>query len=518
MGQGIIMRLDQVLSQAPIQRRSGPSSAEVRSIEFDSRAVTRGSLFLALRGASVQGTRFIDAAVAAGATAIVTDAEADFASISAAHPTIPVILVPHGRRAMAQLCSSFYNHPQEQLALSGVTGTNGKTTTAFLLDAMLRAANRTTVLVGTIEYHVASDVRPSPHTTPESRDLLHLFAEATLLGASEAVLEVSSHALDQGRVYSLPFDVAIFTNLTQDHLDYHQTMAQYFAAKRSLFDGANGVPPRVAVINVEDDHGLELALSARQAGADLFSYGLGVGEFRADDIHLAPSGMQFTLHTPLGAQVITSRLTGRVNVQNLLAAAAAGLARGLSLADVAAGAAQLRHVPGRFQTVSCGQPFTVVVDYAHTDDALRNLISVAREFAAPQQGRVLTLFGCGGDRDRAKRPRMGKAAGAASDLCMLTSDNPRSEDPQAIIHDVLPGLEEGIRASGGAYGATYLVEPDRARAITLLLEQARPHDIVLIAGKGHEKTQTIGTLQLPFDDAEVAAKALAALGYQETLA
>jgi UDP-N-acetylmuramoyl-L-alanyl-D-glutamate--2,6-diaminopimelate ligase len=516
------MRLDQVLHDVPVTRRSSPAGAEaraeIRSVEFDSREVRKGSLFLALRGGSVDGSRYIAAAAAAGATAIVTDAEAAFAALAAelaaSHPQLPLILVPHGRRAMSVLCANFYNHPQDQLALSGVTGTNGKTTTAFLLDAMLRAGGRTTVLVGTIEYHVANSVRPSPHTTPESRDLLHLFAEGAVLGASEAVLEVSSHALEQGRVYNLPFDVAIFTNLTQDHLDYHQTMAQYFAAKRALFDGTNGMPPRIAVINVEDDHGLELALRSREAGAELFSYGLGVGEFRADDISLTPSGMRFTLNTPFGAQTITSRLAGRVNVQNMLAAAAAALARGLTLSEIAMGAAQLSHVPGRFQTVACGQPFTVVVDYAHTDDALRNLLSVAREFAAPDNGRVLTLFGCGGDRDRAKRPRMGKAAGAASDVCVLTSDNPRSEDPQAIINDVLPGLEEGIRESG----AIYVVEPDRARAIAAILAQARPHDIVLIAGKGHEKTQTVGAQALPFDDADVAAKCLNALGYQETSA
>ncbi len=501
------MRLEQIANGVDSLSRSGPASVEVRSVEFDSRAVRKGSLFVAMRGGSADGSRFVDAAIQAGAVAVVTDAAEAFAALVERHPRVPLLLVPHGRRALARLASNLYNHPEEQLALTGVTGTNGKTTTAFLLDAMLRVGGRTTVLAGTIEYHVASDVRPSPHTTPESRDLLQLFAEGVALGATEAVMEVSSHALEQGRVHGLPFDVAIFTNLTQDHLDYHETMAKYFAAKRGLFDGSatGDAPPRVAVINVEDDHGLELALRAREAGAELFSYGLGVGEFRAEDISVNARGMRFTLQTPLGAQPIASRLTGRVNVQNMLAAAAAGLARGLALGDVARGAEMLEHVPGRFQTVNHGQPFTVVVDYAHTEDALRNLLSVAREFAAPENGRVLTLFGCGGDRDKAKRPRMGKAAGAASDLCMLTSDNPRSEDPQAILNDVLPGLQES--------GVRYLVEPDRALAIRALLAEARAHDIVLIAGKGHEKTQTIGAEQLPFDDAAVAAEALVALGY-----
>ncbi len=511
------MRLEQVLAGVEVVSRSGApgafASATVRSIEFDSREVRKGSLFVAMQGGTVDGSRFVADAVQAGAVAVVTDAAGAFASLAEQHPRVPLVLVPHGRHALATLAANLYNHPEEQVALCGVTGTNGKTTTAFLLDAMLRAAGRTTVLVGTIEYHVAGDVRPSPHTTPESRDLLRLLAEGAALGATEAVMEVSSHALAQGRVHGLPFDVAIFTNLTRDHLDYHQTMEQYFAAKRGLFDGSatGGAPPRVAVINVEDDPGMELALRAREAGAELFSYGLGVGEFRAESIALTPAGMRFVLQTPLGAEHVHSRLTGRVNVQNMLAAAAAAMARGLGLADVVRGAAALDHVPGRFQTVNRGQPFTVVVDYAHTDDALRNLVSVAREFASGaaegEAGRVLTLFGCGGDRDRTKRPLMGKAAGAASDLCMLTSDNPRSEDPQAILKDVLPGLEES--------GVRFLVEVDRAKAIQSLLEEARPHDIVLIAGKGHEKTQTVGTELLPFDDAEAAARALEALGYRD---
>ena len=502
------MRLEQVLNEVKILSRSGPATAEVRSVEFDSRAVGKGSLFVAMRGGSADGARFVAAAVEAGAVAVVTDTAESFAGLVEAHPKLPLLLVPHGRKALATLAANLFNHPEELLALTGVTGTNGKTTTAFLLDAMLREAGRKTVLVGTIEYHVAEQVRPSPHTTPESRDLLQLFAEGTQMGATEAVMEVSSHALEQGRVHGLPFDVAIYTNLTRDHLDYHGTMQQYFKAKQMLFDGRVGAPPRVAVINVEDDHGLELALRAREAGADLFSYGLDAGAFRAEGIRLTPAGMRFVLQTPAGAAEIVSRLTGRVNVQNMLAAAAAAMARGLSLEQVVSGAAALAHVPGRFQTVQVGQPFTVVVDYAHTDDALRNLTAVAREFAeAGGAGRVLTLFGCGGDRDKAKRPLMGQAAGAASDLCMLTSDNPRSEEPEAILEDVLPGL----RASGGRY----LVEVDRAKAIQALLAEAQPGDVVLIAGKGHEKTQTIGRELLPFDDAEVAADALRALGYGE---
>ncbi len=495
------MRLEQVLHGVDIISRAGPASAEVKAVEFDSREVRKGALFVAMRGGSADGSRFVAGAIRAGAVAVVTDARESFGKLAEAHPRTPLILVPHGRRALAALSANLYNHPEELLALTGVTGTNGKTTTTFLLDAMLRAAGRATVLVGTIEYHVAQDVRPSPHTTPESRDLLRLFAEGAALGATEGVLEVSSHALDQERVHGLPFDVAVFTNLTQDHLDYHGTMERYFAAKLRLF---NDPPPRVAVINVEDDRGLEFALRAREAGAELFSYGLDVGEFRAEDIRIRPEGLRFTLRSPFGAHEIESRLTGRVNVQNLLAAGAAAMARGLGPAQVAEGAAALQHVPGRFQTVQRGQPFTVVIDYAHTEDALRNVLGVAREFAAAQNGRVLCLFGCGGDRDRAKRPRMGAAAGRAADLCVVTSDNPRSEPLRAIVDDILPGLKE----SGGRYS----VELDRARAIRALLGEAKEHDIVVIAGKGHEKTQEIAGEFLPFDDAAVAAEALEEIG------
>jgi UDP-N-acetylmuramoyl-L-alanyl-D-glutamate--2,6-diaminopimelate ligase len=504
------MRLEQVLRGVRVERRAGPVSAEVRAIAFDSREVGKNTLFVAMSGGTTDGSRFVASAIAAGAVAVVTDAADAFVTLAEQFPKTPLFLVPHGRRALVRLAANLYNDPQDQLALTGITGTNGKTTTAFLLDAMLRAAGRATVLVGTIEYHVGDDVRPAPHTTPESSDLLRLLAEGAALGAGEAVMEVSSHALEQGRVYQLPFDVAVFTNLTQDHLDYHQTMEKYFAAKRALFDGGNGAPPRVAVVNLEDEYSGRLALAAREAGAEIYSFGLEIGEFRAESVALSAAGMRFTLATPFGDAEIASRLTGRVNVQNMLAAATAAMARGLTLEQAAAGAAALHHVPGRFQTVECGQPFTVVVDYAHTDDALRNLTAVAREFVtsnAANTGRVLTLFGCGGDRDRGKRPRMGKAAGAGSELCMLTSDNPRGEDPLAILDDVLPGLKES--------GVRYLVEPDRARAVRLLLAEAKPGDIVLIAGKGHEKTQTIGGDVLPFDDVEVARAALAELGHAE---
>ena len=506
------MRFEELLSGAEVVRRAGPN-AEIAGVEFDSRRVGPGSLFLAMQGGTTDGNRYIGKAVEQGAAAVVTDSAAAFAETARRFGEIAVAEVPAGggRRAMAAIAANFFGHPEKKLALSGVTGTNGKTTTAFLLDAMLTtpasklaggpggAALRRTVLMGTIENHVAGAVRPAMHTTLESRDLLALLREGVDAGATEAVMEVSSHALAQGRVYGLPFDVAIFTNLTQDHLDFHGTMENYFAAKRALFDGENGAAPRVAVVNVEDAYGAELAQLAWSAGAQVFTYGIRTGDFRVENPRVSAGGMTFRMVAPQGSVEIRTRLTGRVNLYNLLAASGAAVARGLTLEQVAAGAAALGCVPGRFQTVDAGQPFTVVVDYAHTDDALRNLTALAREFVG-RAHRVITVFGCGGDRDRAKRPKMGRAAGEGSDLVVVTSDNPRSEDPEAIVADALPGVVET--------GTEFVVEVDRARAIRRAIEAARPGDIVLLAGKGHEKEQVLREGPVPFDDAEVAAQVL----------
>jgi UDP-N-acetylmuramoyl-L-alanyl-D-glutamate--2,6-diaminopimelate ligase len=493
------MQIDQILQGVECVRRSGPG-VDIASIAYDSRRIVPGSLFVAMQGETTDGNRYVSKAITQGATAIVTDSTATFDDLTLNSPNVAAAQVLHGRNALALVSANFFGHPEWQLALSGVTGTNGKTTTAFLLDAMLNHADRKTVLVGTIECHVAGAILPSPHTTPESRDLLQLFREGVDAGATEAVMEVSSHALAQGRVYALPFDVAIFTNLTRDHLDFHGTMENYFAAKRRLFDGSLLQPPRVAVVNIEDPYGALLALTAREAGSEILSYGLSTGEFRADNIHMAASGMQFTMQTPAGCTPIQTRLTGKVNVYNLLAASAAAFVRGLSLDKIRTGVSSLSCVPGRFQTVDAGQDFTVAVDYAHTDDALRNLTALAREFVTATGGKVITLFGCGGDRDKTKRPLMGRAAGEGSDFVVLTSDNPRSEDPEAILRDALLGLE--------VTGTKYVTEIDRSRAIRLAIEIAHPGDIVLIAGKGHEKTQTLKHETIPFDDAEIAASIL----------
>ena len=494
------MNFEQLLDGAEVPSASGNPS--VTGVEYDSRRVKPGTAFVAMRGESSDGNRFIDQAIQAGAVAVVTDSSAE-----TPRPGVAWAVVPHGRRALARVSANFYKHPAERVAITGITGTNGKSTTAFLVEAILSAAGRKSALIGTIEYHVAGKVYPAPHTTPEALELARILNEAVGNGASDAVMEVSSHALAQQRVFGVPFDVAVFTNLTRDHLDYHKTMEEYFAAKRVLFAGCGTDAPRVAVTNLDDEYGAKLAEFSRQRSAEVLTYGWERGDFHAENVEITPRGTRFDLIAPQEKIAVFSPLIGRVNVYNILAAAAAGFARKCDARAIARGVEALPHVPGRFERVDCGQPFTVVVDYAHTDDALRNLTALAREFVARDgsKARVLTVFGCGGDRDRAKRPLMGEAAGRGSDFVVLTSDNPRSEDPAAIINDALVGLQKT--------GVKYSAEPDRRKAIALAIGEAQPGDIVLLAGKGHEKVQVTREGSHPFDDVEVAREALRAAGF-----
>ncbi len=474
---------------------------EVGGVEYDSRRVKRGDVFVAMRGGVADGNRYIESAIAQGAAAIVTDSREAYDVLRLMHPEVGAALVERGRRALAEVSAAILGHPERKLALSAVTGTNGKTTTALLLEQMLRSVGRQCVLIGTIETHVGDEVRDSEHTTPEASDTLRVFADGVKVGATEAVMEMSSHALEQERVWGLPVDVAIFTNLTQDHLDYHGTMEAYLAAKLRLFEGEGAPAPRVAVVNADDAVGEAVIRIAGRS--NVMTYGLAGGDYRAEDVVLAAGETRFLFKTPKGDLAIHSPLTGRVNVYNLLAASCAALARGLALEQVAAATEGLRQVPGRFQVVPSRNGVTVVVDYAHTDDALRNLITLARELVKEQRGRVITLFGCGGDRDRTKRPRMGRAAGEGSDLVVLTSDNPRSEEPAAILDEALVGVKET--------GTECIVEEDRATAIATAIRAAKAGDIVLIAGKGHEKVQILKGGTVPFDDVAVAAGVLAEL-------
>jgi UDP-N-acetylmuramoyl-L-alanyl-D-glutamate--2,6-diaminopimelate ligase len=475
-------------------------SIEIAGVEYDSRRVGRGDVFVAMRGEATDGNRYIDSVVAQGAAAVVTDSREAYERLRREHPEVAAALVERGRRALAEASSVVMGHPERRLALSAVTGTNGKTTTAFLLEAMLRSVGRACMLLGTIETHVGDEVRVSAHTTPESRDILEIFAEGVKVGATEAVMEMSSHALEQERVWRLPVDVAMFTNLTQDHLDYHGTMERYFSAKARLFAGIGAPPPRVGVVNRDDMYADRFIEAARHS--QLMVYGmLGEGDYRAEEVQLMAGGTRFRFVTPAGTVPMQSPLTGRVNVSNVLAASCAALARGLTLEQIAMGVEKLQQVPGRFQIVPAGETgVTVVVDYAHTDDALRNLISLGRELVKEHGGRVISLFGCGGDRDRTKRPKMGRAAGEGSDLVVLTSDNPRSEEPMAIIEEALSGVKKT--------GTTCIVEEDRAGAIEIAIRAARAGDIVLLAGKGHEKVQILKDGTVPFDDVAVAAGVL----------
>jgi UDP-N-acetylmuramoyl-L-alanyl-D-glutamate--2,6-diaminopimelate ligase len=503
----LVMNWKELAAEVTAVGAGGDSEQLVSGVEYDSRKVKPGAVFVAMKGGSTDGNRYIDKAIAAGALGIVTDSSHMFDHLLVYQAGVPVLEVEHGRRALAQASSAFFGRPERKMAATGITGTNGKTTTAFLIEALLNADSRITVLVGTIEYHVAGEIRPSVHTTPESRDLFELMAAGANQGATELVTEVSSHALDQGRAMGVNFDVAVFTNLTRDHLDYHQTMEKYFAAKRLLFDGTMYPAPRVAVVNACDGHEAELAEAARKAGAEVRTYGIGQGEWRAASHTLTPGGAVIDLETPAGAARVTSKLAGEVNIFNLLAAFTAAHARGVPFEILVESIPHLKPVAGRFQPVDAGQPFTVIVDYAHTDDALRNLIVLARQMATQYGGQVITLFGCGGDRDRTKRPKMGLAAGTGSDFVVATSDNPRSEDPVSILAEVEPGLKTS--------GVRYCIEPDRAAAIGTALRTAKVGDVVLLAGKGHEKEQILAGRTIPFDDAQIALSALKELGYGE---
>ncbi len=497
------MTFQHLLDGAEVLAQSGDPN--VSGVEYDSRRVKPGCVFVAMHGEASDGNRFIDQAIQAGAVAVVTESPSE-----KPREGVAWAVVPRGRRALARLSANFYKRPAERIAVTGITGTNGKSTTAFLIEAILTAAGRKSALIGTIEYHVAGRIYPAPHTTPEALELARLFNEALGLGATDAVMEVSSHALAQERVFGVPFDVAVFTNLTRDHLDYHKTMEEYFAAKRVLFEGCGTDAPRAVVTNLDDEYGAKLVQFSKKRSAVVLTYGWEKGDFHAQNVDINLRGTRFDMATPQQDVKIPifSPLIGRVNVYNILAAAGACYARGCEPKAIARGVESLTHVPGRFERVDCGQPFTVVVDYAHTDDALRNLTALAREFVSRGGGtaRVLTVFGCGGDRDRAKRPLMGEAAGRGGDFVVLTSDNPRSEDPRAIINDALVGLQKT--------GVKYTVEVDRRKAIALAIAEAHPGDIVLLAGKGHEKVQVTREGSHPFDDVEVAGEALRAAGFE----
>jgi UDP-N-acetylmuramoyl-L-alanyl-D-glutamate--2,6-diaminopimelate ligase len=492
------MTIDEILQGIRLRKELAPDlgKARVTGLEYDSRRVEPGFLFFAFPGARADGREFARQAVEKGAVATVSELQAPDGFGG------PWIEVEHGRQALALAARNFYGDPARRLKLTGVTGTNGKTTTTFLIDAVLRAAGMTTALVGTIEYRLAGQVRPAVNTTPESLDLYRLFKELEQAGGTHVTMEVSSHALALGRVYGITFHTAVFTNLTRDHLDFHHTMEDYFAAKRLLFTPAGTSAPEWAVINFDDEYGRQIP-SMSHTPAHTLRYGFDKGaDLRGSSLEMNFDGLRFTVQYGGERVQLTSPLVGKFNAYNILAACGTALSYGLDWSTITHAIAHSPRVPGRFERVQQGQPFLIVVDYAHTDDALRNVISVAREL---RPKRVITLFGCGGDRDRTKRPLMAQAAAQLSDYVVLTSDNPRSEDPLAIINDALVGLRR--------FDTLHSLEPDRAKAIRAALKEARAGDIVILAGKGHETYQVLKDRTIHFDDREVARDVLRELGY-----
>jgi UDP-N-acetylmuramoyl-L-alanyl-D-glutamate--2,6-diaminopimelate ligase len=485
------VRLPDLLARLPAADLHGDPALEVSDVTHDSRRCGPGSLFVAIRGLAADGNQFVDAARKKGAVAVCSEAPPSGEGTW--------VRVADAREALATLSAAIFGDPARSLELVGVTGTNGKTTTSYLLDSALRAAGEKVGLLGTVEYRVGDRIAEAVRTTPESSDLQALLREMVDAGCRRAVVEVSSHSLALKRVHGLEFRVAAFTNLTRDHLDYHGDMDAYFAAKRVLFERLLR-PDGHAILNLDDDRTPDLVRASR---GTVWTYSLEDprADLLAEDVRLSLDGTRFRARTPAGVLDVETPLVGAFNVQNALAALGAGLALGLPASAVQRGIAALRGVPGRMERVNAGQDFTVLVDYAHTDDALKNLLETVRGL---KPRRVVTVFGCGGDRDRTKRPLMGAVAARLSDVVVLTSDNPRSEPPEAILEEIRRGIP-------AARAADTLVVPDRRDAIARALEMGREGVVVVIAGKGHEPYQVLRDRTVPFDDRQVARDELARL-------
>jgi UDP-N-acetylmuramoyl-L-alanyl-D-glutamate--2,6-diaminopimelate ligase len=492
------MKLRDLLQGTEANIPPAAQDMEIRQVACDSRKVQLRALFFALHGAQADGNAFIRDAVSHGAAAIASEEPAPAFIPS----SVAWIRVREARKALAVSAANFFGHPANALQLVAVTGTNGKTTTTSLIDAIVKASGARTGLFGTIAYHTPLAEYPAPNTTPESVDLQGFLAEIRDAGGRFAVLEASSHSLAMDRLWGCHFAAAVFTNLTREHMDYHKTFEDYFAAKKKVFEGTGAGVPEVAVVNSDDEYGKRLTGLAKKT----VTYGLeSDADITTKKFQLTFNGLAFTAQTPNGKVQVASPLVGRINVYNILAAIGAAQALGLSTEIIETGIRSLESVSGRFQRIDLGQPYFVVVDYAHTDDALENLIRTARELNP--KGRIITLFGCGGGKDRTKRPVMGEVTGRLSDLTILSSDNPRTEDPLKIISDIIVGLQ---KTSG-----KYLIEPDREKAIGEAMDEARAGDIVLLAGKGHENYQILADRTLEFDDRNVARQALRERGYGE---
>jgi UDP-N-acetylmuramoyl-L-alanyl-D-glutamate--2,6-diaminopimelate ligase len=488
------------LGQPPPVMNDIAAARTVASVTSDSREVVEGSVFVALKGLKADGTAFARDALARGAVAVISEAAPP------ADVVAPWIRVAEARLALAALAASFFGSPSDRLALVGITGTNGKTTTSYLLSSIFEAGGIKCGRIGTVGYQIGGPEIPATRTTPEAPELQRMLKEMVDAGCGACVMEVSSHALALRRVDYLHFSAVIFTNLTRDHLDFHRDMEDYFLAKRRLFEL---LPPGgIGVSNLDDPRGAAFAAAAPRP----VTYAIDApADVRSGPLSLSLEGLAFEVRTPRGALTLRSPLVGRPNAYNVLAASATAMALDLPFNAIEQGIGRLALVPGRFQVVSAPEDdVRVVVDYAHTDDALKNLLETARPLAA---GRVITVFGCGGDRDRPKRPLMGAVAARLSDLVVVTSDNPRSEDPERIIDEIKRGIvmpaDRVPRGQAGPKATPHLAIVDRKTAIERAIQEARPGDLILVAGKGHEKYQEIGGRVLPFDDVEVAKGGLA---------
>jgi UDP-N-acetylmuramoyl-L-alanyl-D-glutamate--2,6-diaminopimelate ligase len=492
------MELKQLVADLDAASVEGALDREVTGVAYDSRRVTPGMVFVAIPGQKTDGHEFVDAAIDRGAAAIICERNGILAQRATK------IKVPDVRLALAQVAASYYGNPSSRLKVVGVTGTNGKTTVSFMVKAILEAAGIKSGLMGTVHYEIGDRVIPAQRTTPESLEVQQMMSQMLRAGCQACVMEVSSHALEQKRVVGIDFDVAVFTNLTRDHLDFHRTMENYFMAKQKLFTALAGRKKKtVAVINIDDDFGARLS---GQTNAEVeLTYGLQTAaRLRAAKIQLGHEESKFTVETPERHFPCRLPLIGRHNIYNALAATGAGLALGAEIVHLQAALNAITPVPGRLESVAAGQPFGVFVDYAHTDDALQNVLTTLREIT---KGRVLIAFGCGGNRDAGKRPRMGKIAAELADFAIITSDNPRKEQPEKIATQIEEGFCEVRRDR-------YRVELDRRRAIHEVIAEAKDGDSVLIAGKGHETYQEFEDTVVPFDDRLHAREALEALGFR----
>ena len=488
------MQLSQLFQNVPHTSNKTFQGIEIRGLAYDSRMVGPDCLFVAIKGEKTDGNSFTAQALERGAAAILSESSAP-AGFSGCW-----IQVDNARQALARAAANFYQHPTRAFELIGITGTNGKTSTAYLIESILLAAGERVGVVSTIEYRGPEGKMPAERTTPESLDLQALFAKFVEQRCRFVVMEVSSHALDLERVHACRFRSAVFTNLTQDHLDYHHTMENYFLAKQRLFLGTGLGPPGQSVISRDDPRGA--VIEALCAGRCVTYSTEAAADFQVLDSRLEKKGLWVRLKTPKAPLEMQTRLMGKPNLSNTLAAVAVAAGLGIEPAAIQRGIESCPAIPGRFEWIDRGQPFQVFVDYAHTPDALEKVLQTARQL---QPGRVLVVFGCGGERDRAKRPAMAQIAEKLADFCWITSDNPRSEDPMQILAEIETGFK--------ARPARHQTEPDRRTAIREVLRQAEPGDVVVISGKGHETCQVLADRTIHFDDREEARLALGELGF-----